>query len=93
MKTIGLIGGLTWYSTLDYYRLLNELVNERLGGAHAAKIISPISKIMSNNKVQAFVDDSRLFLIVPDINAPLIQSYLKQDVQTWEQFFKQREQN
>ena len=39
MKTIGLIGGLTWYSTLDYYRLLNELVNERLGGAHAAKII------------------------------------------------------
>jgi len=39
MKTIGLIGGLTWYSTLDYYRLLNELVNKRLGGAHAAKLI------------------------------------------------------
>jgi len=39
MKTIGLIGGLTWYSTLDYYKLLNELVNKRLGGAHAAKII------------------------------------------------------
>jgi aspartate racemase len=39
MKTIGLIGGLTWYSTLEYYRLLNELMNERLGGNHAAKII------------------------------------------------------
>jgi aspartate racemase len=39
MKTIGLIGGLTWYSTLDYYRLLNELMNERLGGVHSAKII------------------------------------------------------
>jgi aspartate racemase len=39
MKTIGIIGGLTWYSTLDYYRLLNELTNKRLGGAHAAKII------------------------------------------------------
>lgn len=39
MKTIGLIGGLTWYSTLDYYRILNELVNKRLGGSHAAKII------------------------------------------------------
>ena len=39
MKTIGLIGGLTWYSTLDYYRLLNELVNEKLGGIHSAKII------------------------------------------------------
>ncbi len=39
MKTIGLIGGLTWYSTLDYYRLLNELMNEKMGGVHAAKII------------------------------------------------------
>lgn len=39
MKTIGLIGGLTWYSTAVYYQLLNEIVNERLGGANAAKII------------------------------------------------------
>ena len=39
MKTIGLIGGITWYSTLDYYRLLNELVNKKLGGVHSAKII------------------------------------------------------
>ncbi len=39
MKTIGLIGGLTWLSTLDYYRLLNEQVNERLGGVEAGKII------------------------------------------------------
>ncbi len=39
MKTIGLIGGLTWHSTLDYYRLLNELTNKALGGDHAAKII------------------------------------------------------
>ncbi len=39
MKTIGLIGGLTWYSTLDYYRLLNDLANKVLGGSHAAKII------------------------------------------------------
>ena len=39
MKTIGIIGGLTWYSTLDYYRLLNELINKRLGGVHSGKII------------------------------------------------------
>lgn len=39
MKTIGIVGGLTWYSTVDYYRLLNELSNKRLGGSHAAKII------------------------------------------------------
>jgi aspartate racemase len=39
MKTIGIIGGMTWVSSLDYYRLLNEMVNEKLGGAESAKII------------------------------------------------------
>jgi aspartate racemase len=39
MKTIGLIGGMSWESTLTYYRLLNETVKARLGGLHSAKII------------------------------------------------------
>ena len=39
MKTIGLIGGMSWLSTIDYYRLLNEMLNERLGGTEAGKII------------------------------------------------------
>jgi len=39
MKKIGLVGGTTWVSTLDYYRLLNELVNERKGGAESAEVI------------------------------------------------------
>lgn len=39
MKTIGLIGGLTWLSTAEYYKTLNELVNERAGGVHSAQII------------------------------------------------------
>jgi aspartate racemase len=39
MKTIGLIGGITWLSTLDYYRLLNQLVNQRIGGVSSAKIL------------------------------------------------------
>lgn len=39
MKPIGLIGGLTYVSTIEYYRYLNELVNEKLGDAEAAKII------------------------------------------------------
>ncbi len=39
MKTIGLIGGLSWYSTLDYYRIIDVLVNKRLGENEAAKII------------------------------------------------------
>ncbi|MEP6845139.1 MAG: aspartate/glutamate racemase family protein [Panacibacter sp.] len=38
MKTIGLIGGLTWLSTLDYYRLLNQMVNDKKGGVASAKI-------------------------------------------------------
>ncbi len=39
MKKIGLIGGLTWLSTLDYYRLLNQMVNEKAGGSETAEII------------------------------------------------------
>jgi aspartate racemase len=38
LKTIGLIGGLSWQSTLTYYRLLNEGVSERLGGHHSADL-------------------------------------------------------
>ena len=36
MKTLGLIGGMSWESTAIYYRLLNEIVRERLGGLHSA---------------------------------------------------------
>ncbi len=39
MKTIGLIGGTTWHSTIAYYRLLNEGINQRLGGSNTARII------------------------------------------------------
>ena len=39
MKTIGLIGGMSWESTVTYYRLINEAVKERLGGLHSAKIL------------------------------------------------------
>ncbi|OHD08853.1 aspartate/glutamate racemase family protein [Sphingopyxis sp. RIFCSPHIGHO2_12_FULL_65_19] len=39
MKTIGLIGGLSWESSAQYYRLLNEGVRARLGGLHSARIL------------------------------------------------------
>ena len=39
MKVIGLIGGMSWESTAEYYRLINETVKERLGGHHSAKIL------------------------------------------------------
>lgn len=39
MKTIGLIGGMSWESTVPYYRQINETIRERLGGLHSARII------------------------------------------------------
>ncbi|ACN13885.1 RacD2 [Desulforapulum autotrophicum HRM2] len=51
MKTIGLIGGMSWESTLNYYRAINEGVKNALGGLHSAKIVlysvdfEPIEKL------------------------------------------------
>ena len=39
MKTIGLLGGMSWESTIPYYRLINEGIKEKLGGLHSAKIV------------------------------------------------------
>lgn len=39
MKTIGLIGGMSWESTASYYQLINETIKEKLGGLHSAKIL------------------------------------------------------
>ncbi len=39
MKTIGLLGGMSWESTQDYYRILNQEVRRRLGGLHSAAIV------------------------------------------------------
>jgi aspartate racemase len=37
MKTIGMLGGMSWESSVEYYRIVNETVNEKLGGLHSAK--------------------------------------------------------
>jgi len=56
MKTIGLIGGMSWESTQSYYTLLNEGVKAKLGGLHSAKIIlysvdfAPIERFQSEGK-------------------------------------------
>ncbi len=39
MKTLGLIGGMSWESTVPYYRLINEGIKARLGGLHSAKLV------------------------------------------------------
>jgi aspartate racemase len=56
MKTIGLIGGMSWESSLLYYRLINELVKERLGGLHSARSLmysvdfDDIEKMQAENR-------------------------------------------
>lgn len=39
MKTIGLLGGMSWESTIPYYRLINEGIKQRLGGLHSARLL------------------------------------------------------
>jgi len=39
MRTIGVLGGMTWHSSIEYYRLINTLANERLGGIHTARCV------------------------------------------------------
>jgi aspartate racemase len=56
MKTLGLIGGISWISTVEYYRLINEQVNARLGGNQFA---SCIIRSFNYGEIQAltFADD------------------------------------
>ena len=39
MRTIGLIGGMSWESSAEYYRIVNEAVKGRLGGLHSAQVL------------------------------------------------------
>jgi aspartate racemase len=39
VKTIGLIGGMSWESTVTYYQIINEVIKSKLGGSHSAKIL------------------------------------------------------
>src|SRR5258706_4373727 len=39
MKTIGMIGGMSWESSVEYYRIINETIRDRLGGVHSAKSV------------------------------------------------------
>jgi len=56
MKTIGLIGGLAWQSTVYYYKIINEMVAESLGGRHSASLLirsldfHPIDQMMKKNE-------------------------------------------
>lgn len=70
MKTLGLIGGTSWESTVDYYRRLNEGVRDRLGGLHSCRMIlssvdfAPLAERMSagdwDNVAERLVAEARL---------------------------------
>jgi len=56
VKTIGLLGGMSWESTVGYYRVINEGIKDSLGGLHSAKIalysvdFDPIEKLLQKNE-------------------------------------------
>ncbi|MGI9388255.1 MAG: aspartate/glutamate racemase family protein, partial [Methyloligellaceae bacterium] len=54
MKRIGVIGGLSWVSTADYYRRLNELTQQRLGGVHSAPLV--LASVDRQDYVDAVID-------------------------------------
>jgi len=60
MKTIGLIGGMSWESTADYYRILNKEVKARLGEPHSAKIIMHSVDFAEIEKLQSAGDWDKL---------------------------------
>jgi aspartate racemase len=71
MKTIGLIGGLSWESTTEYYRLINREVQKRLGGVHSARLLlfsfdfAAIEALQAAGKweaAQAAIEDAALSL-------------------------------
>ncbi len=59
MRTIGLLGGMSWESTQIYYKLINEAVRDRLGGLHSAECVlysvdfEPIEQLQSNGAWEA----------------------------------------
>jgi len=56
MKTIGIIGGMSWESSIEYYRIINEVTREKLGGLHSAKSVmvsvdfAPVKEMQKNGR-------------------------------------------
>ncbi len=58
MKTIGLLGGMSWESSIEYYRIINQVTRQKLGGLHSAKSVmvsvdfAPIEELQNKNQWQ-----------------------------------------
>ncbi len=66
MKTIGLIGGMSWESSLEYYRIINEKVKEKLGGLHSAQCMMYSVDFDQIQHLQHMGDWDRLTQIMVD---------------------------
>ena len=60
MKTIGLLGGMSWESTAHYYRLINEAVRDRVGGLHSARSLAHLSRIVELANASLALEDPEL---------------------------------
>lgn|SRR5574341_1716215 len=56
MKTLGLIGGISWLSTIDYYRLINQEINQRLGGLNSARLVL---YSLNYEEAKKFIDENK----------------------------------
>jgi len=66
MKTIGLIGGMSWESSAEYYRLINRAMRERLGGQHSAKSVMVSVDFHEIERLQHAGDWDRLGTMMAD---------------------------
>jgi aspartate racemase len=71
MKTIGLIGGTGWVSTIEYYRLINQGINKRLGGQNAARCILYSFNYADINECNLREDHAGVYRLVLDAAAKL----------------------
>lgn len=66
MKTIGIVGGISWLSSVEYYRYVNEIVNSRLGGVNAAQVILYSLNFADVKKLTEADDWSGLATLISD---------------------------
>jgi aspartate racemase len=71
MKTVGLIGGMSWESSALYYRIINELVQKRFGGLHSCKILMYSADFAEIDKMQKGGEWNELSRIMVDIGSKL----------------------
>jgi aspartate racemase len=71
MKTIGLIGGTSWVSTVEYYTLINRLTHEKLGASNAARIILYSINFQDFKDLLDADDWDRIAVLFTDVAAKL----------------------